>query len=636
MALITTQDLSKSFGAEDIFWDLSLSIPHHARIGLVGPNGIGKTTLLKILLNLEEPSSGQVFRAKDLRTGYLPQTTTFSSHKTLWQICEEAFKAVIEMQSNLKKMEKELAAAPQDADLLHRYGELQHLFELRGGYNYETQIRQTLTGLSFPEYEWQRPLEQLSGGQRTRALLAKLLLEQPDVLFMDEPTNHLDIQAIEWLESTLRDWPGAVLIISHDRYFLDQVVHAIWEMLPQLETYRGNYSAYLMQREERYLRQIKEFEAQQAFIEKEEDFIRKNIAGQNTRQAQGRRKRLERLLSEARISAPKHQQQMHFQLKSAGRSGDLVIRTESVQVGYPDDKKVLIELPDLVLQRGECAAIIGPNGAGKTTLLKTLLGILPPLQGEATLGAGVQIGYFAQAHEDLHPDWDLMHEIQAVSPGMLPAEVRDYLARFLFTEDDVYKIVSQLSGGEQGRLALACLALKGANLLLLDEPTNHLDIPSQEILQTMLSSFNGTILLVSHDRFLIDALASQIWVIHRENTQMDLFSGSYSEYRRWQQEHTANNTSSSPLILSTPERTTPTPEKNKKSTSNRERQRLARIAELEAGIASAEHDLAETTLAMESAAGDVPLMQSLTEKYIQLENSIAAMMNEWEALSSAE
>lgn len=636
MALITTQDLSKSFGAEDIFWDISLSIPHHARIGLVGPNGIGKTTLLKILLNMEEPSSGQVFRAKDLRAGYLPQTTDFSSKKSLWQVCEEAFKPVIEMQANLKKMEKELAASPQDTDLLNRYGELQHLFELRGGYNYETQIRQTLTGLSFPELEWQRPLEQLSGGQRTRALLAKLLLEQPDLLFMDEPTNHLDIQAIEWLESALRDWPGSVLIISHDRYFLDQVVSTIWEMVPQLETYRGNYSAYLTQREERYVRQIKEFEAQQAFIEKEEDFIRKNIAGQNTRQAQGRRKRLERLLADARISAPTHQNQMHFQLKSGGRSGDLVIRTESVQVGYPDDKKVLIELPDLVLLRGECAAIIGPNGAGKTTLLKTLLGILPPLHGEATLGAGVQIGYFAQAHEDLHPDWDLIKEIQATAPGMLPGEVREYLAKFLFTEDDVYKKVAQLSGGERGRLALACLALKGANLLLLDEPTNHLDISSQEILQTMLSSFNGTILLVSHDRFLIDALATQIWYIHRENTQMDLFSGSYSEYRRWQQEHTANNSGSNPGITSTPEKPIPTLEKNKKGTSNRERQRLARIGELEAGIANAESDLAETTLSMDQASGDVLRMQSLTEKYIQLEKTIAALMSEWEDLSSAD
>jgi ATP-binding cassette, subfamily F, member 3 len=629
MALINTQNLSKSFGAEDIFRDITLSIPQKARIGLVGPNGIGKTTLLKILMGMDEPSSGQVFRAHDLQIGYLPQTSDFCSHKTLWQVCEEAFAELISLQSRLKEIEKQLAAAPQDTALLNHYGELQHTFDIQGGYTYETLIRQTLTGLSFPEAEWQRPLMQLSGGQRTRAQLAKLLLDQPDLLFLDEPTNHLDIQAIEWLESALRDFNGTVLIISHDRYFLDQVVNNIWEMLPQLEIYRGNYSAYLVQREERYLRQIKEFETQQAFIEKEEEYIRRNIAGQNTRQAQGRRKRLERLLSEARMVAPKRQQQMHFQLGSSDRTGDLVIRTVNVQVGYPDDKKVLIELPDLVVLRGECVAIIGPNGAGKTTLLKTLLGILSPLSGEAILGAGVKIGYFAQAHEDLHPQWDLMQEIQAASPGMLPAEVRDYLARFLFTEDDVYKKVFQLSGGEQGRLALACLALQGANLLLLDEPTNHLDIPAQEILQGMLSQFKGTILLVSHDRFLIDALASQVWFIHRESTQMDLFQGTYSEYHAWQQDHEIKGVISVPVV-----KAAPVIEKPKKATSNRMRQRLERIAELEKQIAAAETEREDVINQMDEAAGDATAMQTLNERYLALEKQIAGDMADWESLSN--
>ncbi|MBI9051828.1 MAG: ABC-F family ATP-binding cassette domain-containing protein [Anaerolineaceae bacterium] len=631
MALITTQHLSKSFGAEDIFWDISLSIPHKARIGLVGPNGIGKTTLLKILMGVEEATSGEVFKARDLRIGYLPQTTNFSSSRTLWQVCEEAFESLLDLQDQLTKMEADLAANPQDADLLKRYGDLQNLFELRGGYAFETRIRQTLTGLSFPEYEWQRSLEQLSGGQRTRAVLAKLLLEQPDVLFLDEPTNHLDIQAIEWLESAIGELTSAVLIISHDRYFLDQVVNTVWEMLPQLETYRGNYSAYLTQREERYVRQIKEYETQQAFIEKEEDYIRRNIAGQNTRQAQGRRKRLERLLSEARLAAPKTQHHMHFRLNNVSRSGDIVIRTEAVQVGYPDDKKVLVELPDLILQRGECAAVIGPNGAGKTTLLKTLLGVLDPLSGEATLGSKVKIGYFAQAHEDLHPDWDLMKEIQMVSPGMLPAEVRDYLARFLFTEDDVYKKVGTLSGGEQGRLALACLALQGANLLLLDEPTNHLDIPSQEILQNMLKQFDGTILLVSHDRFLIDALASQVWYIYRENTTMDLFRGTYSEYRGWQQDQ--QNGPTVPAAVQPTSKPALIVEKTRKNTSNRERQRIKKVAELEGKIAKAESELAEVSTAMENAAGDAAAMQDLSEQYVALEENIAWLMKEWEELS---
>jgi ATP-binding cassette subfamily F protein 3 len=631
MAIITTQNLQKSYGAEDIFWDISLSIPHKARIGLVGPNGIGKTTLLKVLLGMEEPTGGEVFRSRDLTIGYLPQTTNFSSKRTLWQVCEEAFEHLLDKQDQLQRMEAELAENPNDEALLTRYGNLQDSFENQGGYEYETRIRQTLTGLSFPEYEWQRPLEQLSGGQRTRAVLAKLLLEQPDLLFLDEPTNHLDIQAIEWLEAALKDAPGAVLIISHDRYFLDQVVDIVWEMLPQMETYRGNYSAYLTQREERYARALKEYEAQQAYIEKEEDYIRRNIAGQNTKQAQGRRKRLERLLSEAKITAPQTQQKMRFRLNDVDRSGDIVIRTENVQVGYPDDKKVLVELPDLILNRGECAAVIGPNGAGKTTLLKTLLGVLQPLNGEAVLGSKVKIGYFAQAHEDLHPDWDLMQEIQGVSLGMLPAEVRDYLAKFLFTEDDVYKKVGTLSGGEQGRLALACLALQGANLLLLDEPTNHLDIPSQEILQNMLKQFNGTILLVSHDRFLIDALSSQIWYIYREDTRMDLFRGTYSEYRKSQDQQNAPVAAPTPVVE---EKKPDKPaDKPRKANSNIERRRLKRIAELEEKIAASEDELGGISQAMESAAGDGEAMQKLSEDYVRVEENIAYLMKEWEELS---
>jgi len=292
-----------------------------------------------------------------------------------------------------------------------------------------------------------------------------------------------------------------VLIVSHDRYFLDQVATAILEMTPALEEYRGNYSAYLLQREDRYRRRLTEFQEQQEFIAKEEEYIRRNIAGQNTRQAQGRRKRLERMLEEARLTPPRQNRRLHLNLGNATRSGDLVLRTYGLSVGYADEGTPLFTVPDLTLVRGECAAIIGPNGAGKTTFLKTILGQIPPYAGETRLGSSLQIGYFAQAHEGLHPTWTLMEEIQAQAPKMLPAEVRDYLAKFLFTGDDAFKEVSLLSGGERGRLALAVLALKGANLLLLDEPTNHLDLPSQEILQTVLADFNGTILLVSHDRF---------------------------------------------------------------------------------------------------------------------------------------
>ena len=320
-------------------------------------------------------------------------------------------------------------------------------------------------------------------------------------------------------------------MVSHDRYFLDQAATLIWEMTSGLEIYRGNYSAYLLQREERYERQLKEFEAQQEFIAKEEDFIKRNMAGQNTRQAQGRLKRLERLLEDARLAPPQQSRRIHFNLGSVERSGDLVIRTFGLKIGYHDNKKVLINVPDLVLVRGEIAAVMGPNGAGKTTFLKTLLGELPALGGEVELGASVKVGYFAQAHEGLHPDWTLVREIQNVSARMQEPEVRSYLAKFLFTGDDVFKEVNVLSGGERGRLALACLALQGANLLLLDEPTNHLDLPSQEILQRILAEFNGTVLLVSHDRYLVDAVATQVWEMQPGQKTLNPFKGNYSQLK---------------------------------------------------------------------------------------------------------
>ena len=536
MPLISAVNLSKSFGAEDLFSDLSFGIPHHGRVGLVGANGVGKSTLLRILVGEEEASGGTVHRSRNCVIGYLPQEARLESERTLWDEVLTVFDSTLSLQQELHRMEARLAGKEVSEELLNQYGGMQARFDHMGGYTFETQIRMTLTGLGFSKNDEKRPVSQLSGGQRTRAMLAKLLLSKPDLLLLDEPTNHLDIEAVEWLENYFKDWPGGVLIVSHDRYFLDQVANTIWEMTPQLEEYRGNYSAYMLQRQERYEKRLSEYKAQQEFIEKEEEYIRRNIAGQNTRQAQGRRKRLERMLEEARLTPPTQKRALHLNLRAADRSGDLVLRTRSLQVGYADEGKPLFEVPDLTLVRNECAAIIGPNGAGKSTFLKTLLEKTPPYSGEAVLGSNLKIGYFAQAHEGLHPDRTLMEEIQSVAPKMLPAEVRDYLAKFLFTGDDVFKTVSLLSGGERGRLALACLALQGSNLLLLDEPTNHLDLPSQEILQSVLADFRGTILLVSHDRYLIDALATQIWEVDPDRKTLISFEGTYSEFKTWQQQ----------------------------------------------------------------------------------------------------
>ena len=532
MPLLTTTGLGKSFGPVDIFKDITLSIPHRARIGLVGVNGVGKTTLLRILVGLEEATEGSVGVAKGTRVGYLPQRPNLDTPRTIWEECQSSFSDLIEMQTELRRMEHEMSAQPNSTELIEAYGKLQNRFEHRGGYTYEARIRQTLTGLGFPPSDYTRPLNLASGGQQTRAFLARLLLSDPDLLLLDEPTNHLDIEAIEWLESYLREWHGGVLIVSHDRYFLDQVVQDIWEMTPGLELYNGNYSAYLMQREERYRRIMEEYEAQQAFVEKEGEYIRRNLAGQNTNQAKGRRTRLQRLLETALVAPPVQPRSLRLRLAPVTRSGDLVLRTYGLGVGYQDEKRVLFRVADLTLRRGECAAVIGPNGAGKTTFLKTVLGQIPPLLGEVQLGASLEVGYFAQAHEGLRPERSLMEEIEAAAPQMRPGEIRDYLAKFLFTGEDVFKKVRLLSGGERGRLALAILALSSANLLLLDEPTNHLDLPSQEVLQAVLSGYAGTILLVSHDRYLIDGLATQVWEVLPEQGKLRVFEGTYSQYKQ--------------------------------------------------------------------------------------------------------
>jgi ATP-binding cassette subfamily F protein 3 len=628
MPLITTANLAKSYGAEDIFSQISLSIPQRARIGLVGANGIGKTTLFRILLGMEEPSEGNIQKSKAVRIGYLPQEADLVFRGTLWEECLGVFNSLQKLQEELARLERAMSDPLHATALLETYGSLQREFDHLGGYTYETRIRQVLAGLGFSPQDYQRPFTQLSGGQRTRAFLGRLLLDDPDLLLLDEPTNHLDISAIEWLESYLRDWRGATLIISHDRYFLNQVCNIIWEMTPILEVYHGNYSAYLQQRAERYQRRLEEFQNQQEFIEKEEEFIRRNIAGQNTRQAQGRRKRLERMLEEARLTPPLETRRIHLHLEPTKRSGDRVLQTHQLSIGYEDEGHPLFDVPDLILIRGECAAIIGPNGAGKTTLLKTLLGQIPPYRGDAVLGASLQIGYFAQTHESLDPEKTPMQEIQTVAPQMLPAQVRDYLAKFLFRGDDVFKQVKVLSGGERGRLALACLALHGANLLLLDEPTNHLDLPSQEILQAILADYRGTILLVSHDRYLIDALATQVWEIYPDRSALRLYDGTYSEY------HTSQ------IILQETVQSRPVnpKEKQKKASpgKNRLRKREMQLEALEASITRLEEQLALAGKQLEKPLVHPEKVHKLGLEYVHLQEQLAQLYQEWETASQAE
>ncbi len=629
MPLLSAVSLGKAFGPQDLFSQVSFGIPHRARIALVGPNGIGKTTLLRILMGLEDASEGKVQRAKGLNIGYLPQEAQFEhTEATLWDECLRPFAHLVEKQRLLHNLEEEITRSPDQADLLVRYGKLQHDFDHLGGYTYELTIRMTLTGLGFTPDDFIRPFTQLSGGQRTRALLARLILSNPDILLMDEPTNHLDIAAVEWLEKFFKDWPGAVFFVSHDRYFIDQVADHVYELAPEFEIFRGNYSAYLQQREERYRLHMREYEELQEFVAKEEEYIRRNMAGQNTRQAQGRLKRLERMLEETRLTRPRQRRSLHLAMNSSGRSGDLVIRTYSLDVGYADEGQPLFHVPDLILKRGECAAVIGPNGAGKTTFLKTILNQLPPFSGEVDLGSSLQIGYFSQAHEGLNPDLNLIEEINTVAPLMLPGEVRSYLAKYLFTGDDAYKPVEVLSGGERGRLALAKLSLTTANLLLLDEPTNHLDLASQEVLQTVLNDYRGTILLVSHDRYLIDSLASQIWAVDPESRTLTVFPGSYSEYKSFLAGQETLQVQSGQGFI-TPADPLTLGKKKTKELSTWKKKKL--LDDLELRITEHETELARLNTILANPPADPLVVEQAGREYVRIERELARLIEDWVA-----
>jgi ATP-binding cassette subfamily F protein 3 len=629
MSLITATDLTKAFGPDEIFTNVSVEMPQGARIALVGPNGAGKTTLLNILVGLDFPTEGDVARARGTRIGYLPQRPELTGDHTIWQEMMRAFSDLRAIEAELARLEHDLADADKHDAAIARYGELQERFELAGGYTYEQRARRVLHGLGFTPEDYQHRLPKLSGGQKTRVLLGRLLLEAPDVLALDEPTNHLDIEAIEWLEGFLSEFEGAVLVVSHDRYFMDAVARTVWELdFGTLEVYRGNYSHYVTQRDERHDRLIKEYEAQQEFIAKEEEYIRRNLAGQNTKQAQGRRTRLERLKRDKLVRRPRTRDNMHLRMKAVLRSGDKVLETKRLTVGY---NTPLFTAPDITLRRGEIAALIGANGAGKSTLVKTIIGQLNPLGGEVKIGAAVQVGYFAQAHELLNEDNSILDEILSIKEMGL-GETRNYLGQFLFQGDDVFRPVRTLSGGERGRVALAKLALAGANFLLLDEPTNHLDIDSQEILQTVLANFAGTILLVSHDRYLIAELATQVWSLTDGN--LDVYSGTYADYLAARQAAAAAQAALSAQAEAGRARGNGAAKYAEKKHGMTPRQLEKRIEELETLIPQLEQRLEQITADIGAASvnADAERVRSLGAAYAQTEAELHTTMEEWEKL----
>ncbi len=659
MSLLTVQNLAMSFGPLDVFQGVNCVISQGDRIGLVGPNGEGKTTLLRILAGEIEPSAGKVHRRRGLTIGHLPQIPPEPGDKTLWQDMLEVFSDLIAEEKKLAELEGRMADPdPAVAEAaLDAYACRQHAFEARGGYDYPTRIKQTLTGLGFKPESFDQPLAQLSGGQRTRALLAKILLQQPDLLLLDEPTNHLDLAAIEWLESVLLKWEGAMVVVSHDRYFLDKVMTRIWEMMwGTLTIYRGNYSAYLLQRAQRLEQMRKEYEAQQALIAKETDYIRRNIAGQNSRQAKGRRTRLERLLQRQRLTPPKQRQTMRLQMVSRIRSGELVLASENLAVGYrarplppvrrqrsggyvyeapappaPDDL-LLFRADDLLLKRGERAGLVGPNGSGKTTFIRTLLGEISPLEGSLRVGASVRIGYLAQVQEGLVPQMTVLDSLMQADPKLTIGEARAFLARFLFTGDDVFKTIDTLSGGQRSRLALARLSRQEVNFLVLDEPTNHLDIESQEVLEAMLRDFNGTVLLVSHDRYLIDSIATQVWAIDVNEKRLRAWEGNYSAYIAAREAAKTGEKALTETKAANKRHREKSKEARRKRKEEEKRQQEAQALEDRIHALEKEMDAITRELETASLAQQVDEVQRLGERYQAIERDLEKLIETWAAL----
>lgn len=658
MSVLSGQNLGLSFGAFDLFRGISVTIANDAKIGLIGPNGIGKTSLMMILAGLNQSTSGSIHIARGKRLGYLRQEANEAfarGDNTVYAEMLSVFTGLQNQQKRLHELEAEMAGGCYTEEMLAMYGELQEVFEHDGGYDYDLRIQQTLQGLGLGKQTWEMPLAHLSGGQKTRLLLARLLLEQPALLMLDEPTNHLDAEAIEWLEHTLKEWEGAVLVASHDRYFLDHSVNTIWEMsLSGIEVYSGNYSSYLLQRDARWEYSQRVFEEEKERLQKEMDFVQRNWVRASTHaRALGMLRKVTRELMAVdaygvmvlrsgrnwheldlradkpldvieairKVNAlvmPSRPLLIRPRLIPAKDSSNIILRVKGAKLGYPG--KTLFQVEQLELRRSECAALIGPNGSGKTTFLKTLLGQVEPLSGEVRLGASLEIGYFAQAHEELNPDNTVLEELMR-NREMDPGLARNHLAQYLFRGEDVFKPVSALSGGERGRLALAILALRRANFLLLDEPTNHLDLPAREVLQQVLQDFTGTILLVSHDRYLIDQLASQIWELH--DGLLHVFNGTYREFVLQR----VTSTSQPPHLL--------LPSKPLRGDNSRETRRQQQaLAMLEDRIRSQEQavQLISQELHYTGNSKGYESLNELSWKYAQAQAELEKLTSEWEKL----
>ncbi|HQU91350.1 MAG TPA: ABC-F family ATP-binding cassette domain-containing protein [Pyrinomonadaceae bacterium] len=626
--LFRLSEATKSYGGTEILRGVSFQINPGEKVGLVGRNGAGKTTVFRLITGQEEPDSGGVFKSNNLNLGLLDQHVDFGADETVHTAALSAFKEIHDIEAEMRSLEKTMETDHSEA-VLDRYAELQIAFEQDDGFTYAARAEAILQGLGFPNDKWDQRTSTLSGGQKNRLGMARLLLSKADVLLLDEPTNHLDVGAVEWLENFLKDYDGSYVVISHDRYFLDRTTNRIIEIENgRAVTYSGNYSAFLVERELRREQQQREYENQQAFINKTQEFIRRNLEGQKTKQAKSRRTLLQRMDRLDAVVAEKHGGS--FGLKKVERAGNNVLTLDELEVGYPG--KTLATGVDLSLHRGEALGIIGGNGTGKTTLLRTILGELPELGGEIRWGTKTNFGYYAQNLEELEPRYDVINELRRVAPTADNGTLRSFLARFLFFGEDVFKLVGDLSGGEKGRLALAKLIYSRKNVLILDEPTNHLDIPAREALEDALAEYDGTILTVSHDRFFLDKVATQILAF--EDGKVVVFEGNYTEYHDWK-EANARNAASQPAPkqeeLSKPAATQPT---NTLSKNQIDRIK-SRIVEIETSIPDLESRIESLSseLASPDTATNFERSNLLNDQLKSLQTQVDSLYSEWDSLA---
>lgn len=626
--------LGKSFGVRQVFSNVSFEIKEGDRIALVGPNGAGKSTLLKCILGIEELDEGQVVMSPVASIGYLQQDINLGDASLAEEI-ETAWEDVHALENKLQELTTYLETHEASESDLQRLDYLQNRLEWLGGYDYEQKTKRIVYGLGFTDEDLYKPANAFSGGQKTRINLAKALVRSPDFLFLDEPTNHLDMEMLEWLEGYLSSYRGGILIVSHDRYFMDRIVTGVVELdHHKATTYRGNYSRYVAQREERLKADTIAYEKQQEYIKKTEEYIDKYRAGIKSKMARGRQSQLNRL---ERLEAPETSHSLDFKFPPAAMSADKVLVLDHVSVGYKTDDPIIDDV-SVVVRRGESVALIGPNGAGKSTMVKAIVGELFPTEGHIDIGNRVQVGYFSQEHEELHDRWQVVDEI-INNYNFTEEKARNVLGSFLFKGDDVFKLVGDLSGGERARLALLKLFLQGDNFLILDEPTNHLDVPTREIVERALQQFGGTCFIISHDRYFLDQVSTRTLVL--ENKGLTEYLGNYSYYKeklKEQQDIAAltevveevakEDVKSEAKTIST----SPSDEPKKKTNTYMVEKQLAEVEE-EIARLEATMKMYEVQLANPVVQQDLAEMENISKQLSDTESNLQKLYEKWEHFS---